>query len=214
MKQRGYFGDYGGLFVSELLVPALGELEAVWLDDRLDTPHPTEAGRSEVQLYERSQSLPRARWVPSVQLVRDPTEALEKARTAGDDLRVTAFIETTPFGQPPVSVSVGAAGTEAEAAVRWRQDLPTSIAIHVAAPANGWLVLADAFYPGWEASVDGQRTPIFAADGLFRAVEVPKGQHEVTFDFRPRSLLLGAALTAAGVVLAAVALVGQSRREP
>jgi len=36
MKQDGYFGPHGGLFVSELLVPALSELEAAWLDARQD----------------------------------------------------------------------------------------------------------------------------------------------------------------------------------
>ena len=101
---------------------------------------------------------------------------------------------------------MGAAVSAAEAAVQWHQDSPTRIVLRVNAPAAGWLVLADAFYPGWEAHVDGQPTPIYAADGLFRAVAVPPGPHEVTFDFRPRSLRLGGALAAVGVVLAAAAL--------
>ncbi len=36
MKHRGRFGEYGGLYVSELLVPALEELEAAWLEARQD----------------------------------------------------------------------------------------------------------------------------------------------------------------------------------
>ncbi|MFZ4577778.1 MAG: tryptophan synthase subunit beta [Myxococcota bacterium] len=36
MKTLGRFGPYGGLFVSELLVPALEALEAAWLDARDD----------------------------------------------------------------------------------------------------------------------------------------------------------------------------------
>ena len=36
MKQEGYFGRYGGRFVSELLVGALQELEAAWLQARAD----------------------------------------------------------------------------------------------------------------------------------------------------------------------------------
>ena len=36
MKHRGRFGEYGGLYVSELLVPALEELEQAWLEARQD----------------------------------------------------------------------------------------------------------------------------------------------------------------------------------
>ncbi|MCA9546848.1 MAG: tryptophan synthase subunit beta, partial [Myxococcales bacterium] len=36
MRLDGRFGRFGGLYVSELLVPALTELEAAWLDARED----------------------------------------------------------------------------------------------------------------------------------------------------------------------------------
>ena len=181
---------------------AMVHVEAVWLDEEADAPHPVAAGRATqgVQVYERADSLPRARWVPAAQPVPDSDAALAGVRTAGDDRQLTTFIDAPPT--PAAAVSVSAA----EAAVQWHQDSPTRIVLRVNAPAAGWLVLADAFYPGWEAHVDGQPTPIYAADGLFRAVAVPPGPHEVTFDFRPRSLRLGGALAAVGVVLAAAAL--------
>ena len=187
---------------------AMVHVEAVWLDEEGDTPRPVAAGRATqgVQVYERADSLPRARWVPAAQPVPDSDAALAGVRTAGDDRRMTALIEAPPAPVAAVSGSAAAAGSAAEAAVQWHQDSPTRIVLRVNAPAAGWLVLADAFYPGWEAHVDGQPTPIYAADGLFRAVAVPPGPHEVTFDFRPRSLRLGGALAAVGVVLAAAAL--------
>jgi tryptophan synthase beta chain len=36
MQKRGRFGDYGGFYVPEILMPALEELEAAWLDARRD----------------------------------------------------------------------------------------------------------------------------------------------------------------------------------
>ncbi len=36
MRSRGRFGDYGGFYVPEILMPALEELEAAWLDARRD----------------------------------------------------------------------------------------------------------------------------------------------------------------------------------
>jgi len=44
-------------------------------------------------------------------------------------------------------------------------------------------------------SVDGTPAPLLRADGLFRAVRLAPGQHEVRFAYRPRALFLGMAVT-------------------
>ena len=44
MKAQGRFGRYGGLYVSELLVPALTELEEAWLEARVDPEFQSELG--------------------------------------------------------------------------------------------------------------------------------------------------------------------------
>ena len=63
------------------------------------------------------------------------------------------------------------------------------------------LLLTDSAYPGWSASVDGRASPIYVADGLFRAVHVPAGSHEVRFVFAPRSYEYGRLLSLAGLAL-------------
>ncbi|MDE2992641.1 MAG: YfhO family protein, partial [Chloroflexota bacterium] len=207
---------------------AMVHVEAVWLDEEAiahldDTPSLQGGGRgvgaanqatSGMQVYERAASVPRARWVPAAQPVADADTALAGVRAAGADSRATTFIEAPPAAVAAVSGDMAAGGSAAEAVVQWQQDSPTRIVLRVDAPAAGWLVLADAFYPGWEARLDGQPTPIYPADGLFRAVAVPPGPHQITFDFRPRSLWLGAALSAVGVVLVAAVLwlAGRGRR--
>ena len=199
---------------------AMVHVEAAWLDVEAathldDTPSRQGGGRGggaanqatpDVQVYERDSGLPRARWVPLAQPVADADTALAGLRAAGNDDRLTTFIEAPPAQVAAVS------GSAAEVAVQWQQDSPTRIVLRLDAPATGWLVLADAYYPGWEARVDDQPTPIYPADGLFRAVAVPPGPHEITFDFRPRSLWLGATLSAVGVALAAAILWLATRR--
>ncbi|MFH0983965.1 MAG: hypothetical protein V1882_00360 [Candidatus Omnitrophota bacterium] len=50
----------------------------------------------------------------------------------------------------------------------------------------GFLVLMSVMYPGWEATVDGQKIPIISAYGLFRAVWIPgAGKHFVEFSYHP-----------------------------
>ncbi len=62
---------------------------------------------------------------------------------------------------------------------------PEQIELDVGLDAPGALVLADTWYPGWQATVDGEPAALLRADYLFRAVLLPAGQHRVQFDYRP-----------------------------
>lgn len=77
---------------------------------------------------------------------------------------------------------------------------PERVEIKVDAEAPGYLILTDSWYPGWEATIDGEPVPIYQADLLFRAVAVDAGHHRVVFVFRPVSLLIGAGMSLAGLV--------------
>lgn len=85
---------------------------------------------------------------------------------------------------------------------RW---LPDRIELAVRTDADGFLVLTESFDPGWRARVDGRPSPLLRANLAFRAVAVPKGEHRVEMRYRPPGLVLGASLSAAAVVLLALA---------
>ncbi len=74
----------------------------------------------------------------------------------------------------------------------------TRVTLRVNAPAPAYLVLADAWYPGWAAVVNGEATPIYRANIMFRAVAVPAGESQVAFQFEPQlwrvALWLGLAI--------------------
>lgn len=53
------------------------------------------------------------------------------------------------------------------------------------------LVLNDAFYPGWIASLDGQPTDIIRTNVMVRGVVVDRGIHEIEFRYEPRSFSIG-----------------------
>lgn len=76
------------------------------------------------------------------------------------------------------------------------------------------VVLTDAFYPGWEAFVDDEATPVFRANSVFRAVEVPPGKHRVSFRFHSDSLYWGTVITliSLALVIALVLREGARRR--
>lgn len=62
---------------------------------------------------------------------------------------------------------------------------PSQIDLHTRARTRGWLVLSDLDFPGWQAQLDGEELPIHRANGMFRAVCVPAGEHHLRFVFRP-----------------------------
>jgi hypothetical protein len=158
-----------------------------------------------VRVYENTEALPRARWVPRAEVAESPAAVLKRLAQREIDPRITVLLEEPP----PSGVPRGAA--QAGGAVSFTRDDPESIELSVDAPAAGFVVLADQYFPGWRASVNGVDTPILRANYAFRAVEVPAGHSTVDFRFRPPSVALGASLSAISIA-AALALLWQARR--
>lgn len=69
------------------------------------------------------------------------------------------------------------------------------VAVAVDSSAAGVLVLAEAWYPGWRAEIDGVPAEVFPANAWMRGVAVPAGSHLVVFSFRSNYFVLGAAIS-------------------
>ncbi|MBN1979185.1 MAG: YfhO family protein [Anaerolineae bacterium] len=93
------------------------------------------------------------------------------------------------------------------------QDGPNRVTIRAALGAPGYLVLADTWYPGWRATVDGEPAEILRANYAFRAVWLEAGEHTVEMAYRPTSALVGGALSIATLVVIVIGLLLARRRE-
>ncbi len=82
----------------------------------------------------------------------------------------------------------------------------TRVEIEVDSPLPGMLILADAFYPGWKATVNGEETPILPVDGLFRGVAIKEGKRQVVFSYKPFSVRLGLGISVPAALIALLAL--------
>jgi uncharacterized membrane protein YfhO len=67
------------------------------------------------------------------------------------------------------------------------------------------VVLADSFFPGWRATVDGRPAEVLKTWGALRGVAVGQGAHKIEMEFRPASVYVGGGLSLAGLLLAAAA---------
>ena len=65
----------------------------------------------------------------------------------------------------------------------------------VDAPSDGFLMLTQQDSPSWHVFVDGVEKKKLLASGVFRAVEISKGRHDVTWRYHASSLLIGAWMT-------------------
>ncbi len=65
--------------------------------------------------------------------------------------------------------------------------------------APGMVVISEVYAPGWNAYVDGKRTPVYLANGVLRAVSVPEGAHTIELRYEPVSLRLGLGLSIASL---------------
>lgn len=56
----------------------------------------------------------------------------------------------------------------------------------------GVIVFSEVFYPhGWKAAIDGREAPHFRTNWILRGMEVPAGEHTISFRFEPDGYLAG-----------------------
>lgn len=67
----------------------------------------------------------------------------------------------------------------------------------VDAAQSGLLVIAQSFYPAWEATVDGRPVALWRANHAFQALEVPSGRHTVRIVYHDWNFKAGAGLSLA-----------------
>jgi len=164
----------------------------------------TLAYRSEdVAVYLNHDVLPRVFVVRSARAVPDDAEALRILQEPAFDPRVEVLLAAEQ-GWPSTAVARRVAAGEPAAENADQAELlvydTRKVMVKVHTATDGYLMLTDAWYPGWHASVDGQESPVLRADLMFRAVYLPAGEHVVEFTYAPQSFTIGLWISAAALL--------------
>ncbi len=154
----------------------------------------------DVKIYENLDVLPRAFFVDQAVWAPDDETALAAMQAPDFDPATTVVLIAPPSGSLPL-LGEGASPQPSAGSVSFVRYEPERVALEVSAPVDGWLVLSDAWYPGWQARIDGEPAGIERADILFRAVAVPAGEHRVEFLYWPASFRLGCWLSGGTLLL-------------
>ena len=75
------------------------------------------------------------------------------------------------------------------------------IEINTNSDKDGLLFISDTYDPGWRVKIDGQDSEVIIADGAFKSVFVPAGEHQVVFRYKPKSFVYGLILSSISLVI-------------
>lgn len=145
------------------------------------------------QIYENMSALPRV-FLTTEYVVKEDKDILETLISKDTNVRDTIVLESKPsfVSKPRV---------EKSASVVVSSYKPNSVVLRTKSRDDSLLFLSDNYFPGWKASVDEKDAKIYRADYAFRAVEVPKGTHEVAFRYNPESFRYGLLISGIAVVV-------------
>jgi hypothetical protein len=84
------------------------------------------------------------------------------------------------------------AATDSAATIQLLRNTNDEVVYRSTNAANGFGVFSEIFYDrGWKAYIDNKETPIIRTNYVLRGLNIPAGQHEIRFEFKPVSYYTG-----------------------
>jgi Bacterial membrane protein YfhO len=166
--------------------------------------------QNDTLILRNQRACPRAWLVTEAEAV-DGAEALRRIRGESQvafDPRRTVLLEVRPNELPQLPKDEAPAPN---LSARISTYEPTRLVIDTDAPTATVLVLSEIFYPGWEATVDGQVAEIKVADYLLRGVALPAGQHTIEMRYRAPAARSGAIISVLTLLLLCALFIYQRR---
>lgn len=152
-----------------------------------------------LQIYENKNVLPRAFLVSDYEVLGDEKKIIDRLYSPEFDIREKVILEK------PLNLDLGE--TTSTGSVEITQYNENEVRIKVRAEDDALLFISDAFFPEWNAYIDGQKTEVMRADYAFRAVLTPKGEHVIVYKYEPKSFETGKWITIASMIAVCAVLV-------
>ncbi|MGI9544561.1 MAG: YfhO family protein, partial [Cyclobacteriaceae bacterium] len=141
------------------------------------------AGTSQNAVLKNDHAKGNAWFASGVREVQSPDE--EIAATCEIATESIAVIDASKFSYP--KQSIGPQGN-----IELVEYSPNYLKYSSSNQQQGLALFSEMYYPkGWEATIDGQPADILRANYIFRALDVPAGDHTIEFSFKPASYFIG-----------------------
>ena len=146
--------------------------------------------KSGMKVFRNPTAMPRAWTVHSARQVEKP-EIVNEPRKEALFTRKPPQLETC----------------DGEDRLEWVARKPSSGTLTVETGCRALVIVADTYFPGWKATVDGKPAEILEVDGALRGIVVEKGAHRISMRYRPTSVTAGAVITGIGFLVTLALLV-------
>ncbi|NUM25526.1 MAG: YfhO family protein [Candidatus Buchananbacteria bacterium] len=148
-----------------------------------------------LKIYENKFFLPRAFLIGTVQTVADEESALSMMFGTDFSFQDRALVETE------IAVDSGFSESDHATVIDYQNQ---EMIFDVVVNSPKLLVVSKTFYPGWQATIDGRPQEIIRTNNAFSGVVIPSGQHQVKFQYQPKSFIMGRNITALTLLLLVV----------
>ena len=140
-------------------------------------------------------------FVDSVMVVNTPNE--ECAALDQIDLRTTAVLDHSFASY----VKDFQAGADASSQIRLSSYAPDVLEYQSFSKTDRLAVFSEIYYPyGWKAYIDGKAVEHFRVNYTLRALNIPAGNHDIRFEFRPDSVYKNGVISVICAILIYVVL--------
>jgi len=138
---------------------------------------------------------------------------VEKVKSLPSEKEVVAYLNSTAFNPARVALTSiefdSVDSLNAGGKITINEYTPNRVTLQAEAEDKAFLVLADAYYPkGWRARIAGVETQIYQVNHVLRGIQVPKGNHEIVFEFMPRSYQVASLISTISSDLVWLVLIG------
>lgn len=207
IKQMALYNSASGLSTPVIRTVTSGLKDtARWREIRVKSP---DLGYRQLRVYDNLRALPRV-WLVHRAEVRPDNEQLQLIRGEKVEGQERPFDPTESALVSPADVSkidpsllgqrertseaMGSeSGKESVSIIKRRSD---SMALTVDVTRPSLLIMSEVISSGWHVIIDGQEVELLRVDYLLRGVSLSPGKHNVEVYYWPRTLTIGASITA------------------
>jgi len=139
------------------------------------------------RVYENKKVVPRAYVVPKAKVIKDEGKILAEMTNPEFDPMEKVIIEE--------EIDFNGSETTQDSEIKIIKYSPLEVMIEANLASDGFLVLADTYYPGWKVFVEGKLTKIYCANYIQRTIPLKAGKHKIKFVYEPISFKIGALIS-------------------
>jgi len=81
------------------------------------------------------------------------------------------------------------------------------VTLETSSEEDSFLVFSDNYYPEWKALIDGVETKIYRTNGIIKGIYIPKGTHELEFNYTPKYYLPTVIISLSSFVLVVAGII-------